>query len=140
MQIFVVHAPPSSGGATPASGRLKGGNRAKLDLAVLLAEARADLGLTYATSDLLRVAAHNLLGARLPDDSDNPHALFCSQYVERCFRKAGVALCHDSDVGTSPSEIAGSDVLEFMGSILHDPNIVPDRSADSVAVARAKMG
>ncbi|MGO9837698.1 MAG: hypothetical protein ACLP1X_26220 [Polyangiaceae bacterium] len=112
--------------------------RAKLDIAALLAEARADLGLTYATSDLLRVAAHNLFGVSLPQDSDNPHALFCSQYVERCFRKAGVALCKDSDVGTSPSEIATSDVLKFMGTILHDPNIVPDRSADNVAVAIAK--
>jgi hypothetical protein len=114
--------------------------REKLDMAALLAEARADLGLTYATSDLLRVAAHNLFGARLPDDSDNPHALFCSQYVERCFRTAGVALCKDSDVGTSPSAIAGSDVLKFMGTILHDPDIVPDRRADSVTVAGAKMG
>jgi hypothetical protein len=114
--------------------------RASMSLAALLAEARADLGLTYATSDLLRVATHNLFGARLPDDSDNPHALFCSQYVERCFRSAGVTLSKDSDVGTSPSEIASSDVLKFMGSILHDPNIVPDRRADSVAVARAKMG
>jgi hypothetical protein len=114
--------------------------REKLNMGTLLAEARADLGLTYATSDLLRVAAHNLFGARLPDDSDNPHALFCSQYVERCFRRAGVVLCKDSDVGTSPSEIASSDVLKFIGTILHDPNIVPDRSADSVAVAGAKMG
>jgi hypothetical protein len=112
--------------------------RAKLDIAALLAEARADLGLTYATSDLLRVAAHNIFGVSLPEDSDNPHALFCSQYVERCFRKAGVALCKDSDVGTSPSEIAESDVLKFMGTIVHDPNIVPDRSADSVAVAITK--
>jgi hypothetical protein len=112
--------------------------RAKLDVAALLAEARADLGLTYATSDLLRVAAHNLFGVSLPEDSDNPHALFCSQYVERCFRKAGVSLCKDSDVGTSPSEIADSNVLKFMGTIVHDPNIVPDRSADSVAVAIAK--
>jgi hypothetical protein len=108
--------------------------RSKLDIAALLAEARADLGLTYATSDLLRVAAHNIFGAALPTDCDNPHALFCSQYVERCFRKAGVALCKDSDVGTSPSEIAASEVLEFMGTILHDPNIVPDRGEDAIAL------
>ena len=111
--------------------------RAKLNMAVLLAEARADLGLTYATSDLLRVAAHSLFGAGLPSDCDNPHALFCSQYVERCFRKAGVALCKDSDVGTSPSQIAGSPILQLMGTIVHDPKIAPDRSADAILLAPA---
>jgi hypothetical protein len=111
--------------------------RGKLDLAALLAEARADLGLTYATSDLLRVAAHTLFGAGLPADCDNPHALFCSQYVARCFRKAGVALCNDSDVGTSPSEVAASPVLQLQGTILHDPSIVPDRRADSIRAAAA---
>jgi hypothetical protein len=108
--------------------------RSKLNVAALLAEARADLGLTYATSDLLRVAAHNIFGAALPSDCDNPHALFCSQYVERCFRKAGVALCKDSDVGTSPSAIAASEVLQFMGTIMHDPSIVPDRSEDAITL------
>jgi hypothetical protein len=108
--------------------------RAKLDMRTLLAEARADLGLTYATSDLLRVAAHSLFGARLPDDCDNPHALFCSQYVARCFRKAGLPLCTDTDVGTSPSEIAASEVLVYQGMIRHDPNVVPDRSSDAILV------
>jgi hypothetical protein len=107
--------------------------RAKLDIPALLAEARADLGLTYATIELLRVAAHSLFGAKLPQDCDNPHALFCSQYVERCFRKAGLPLCpQSSDVGTSPSQIAASEVLRFQGVIAHDPNIVPDRSADAI--------
>jgi hypothetical protein len=109
--------------------------RAKLDLAVLLSEARADLGLTYATSDLLRVAAHSLFGAGLPTDCDNPHALFCSQYVERCFRKAGVFLSADSDVGTSPSGIANSQSLIYQGMIAHDPTIVPDRSSDTILAA-----
>jgi len=106
--------------------------RAKLDIAKLLAEARADLGLTYATSDLLRVAAHRLFGAELPGDCDNPHALFCSQYVERCFRRAGLSLSKSTDVGTSPSEIAASEVLEYQGGIQHDPDVVPDRHADVI--------
>jgi hypothetical protein len=112
--------------------KLKPALRAKLDIATLLAEARADLGLTYATSDLLRVAANEILGVRLPDDCDNPHALFCSQYVARCFRRAGLALCQDTDVGTSPSEIASSDVLELQGTIMHDPDNVPDRRSDTI--------
>jgi hypothetical protein len=109
--------------------------RGKLDIGALLAEARADLGLTYATSDLLRVAAHMIMGVGLPADCDNPHALFCSQYVERCFRKAGVALSKDSDVGTSPSEIAASPILELQGTIVHDPSIVPDRRTDAIVAA-----
>src|SRR3984957_9182046 len=48
--------------------------------------------------------------------------------VERCFRAAGMPLCKDSDVGTSPSEIATSGVLQYQGTIAHDPDIVPDRS------------
>jgi hypothetical protein len=106
--------------------------KAKLDIDALLGEAKADLGLTYATSDLLRVAAHNLFGTALPADCDNPHALFCSQYVERCFRKAGIELCQASDVATSPSAIAASDVLLYAGTIVHDPSIVPNRSADAL--------
>jgi hypothetical protein len=109
--------------------------RATLDIPTLLKEARADLGLTYATSELLRVAAHSLFGSRLPADCDNPHALFCSQYVERCFRAAGMPLCKDSDVGTSPSEIAASGVLQYQGTIAHDPDIVPDRSIDAIRAA-----
>lgn len=107
--------------------------RKKVDLAALLAEAKADLGLSYATSDLLRVAAHNIFRAVLPADSVDPQALFCSQYVARCFRKGGLAF-DDSDVGTSPSEIAASEALEFRGVILHDPNIVPNRSADDIVL------
>jgi hypothetical protein len=86
---------------------------------------------------LLRVAAHGLFGIRLPGDCDNPHALFCSQYVARCFRVAGLALCQESDVGTSPSEIAASGLLEFRGALIHDPNIVPDRHADAISLSLA---
>lgn len=105
--------------------------RAKIDVAALLREAKADLGLSYATSELLRVAAHNIFRAALPKDSVDPKALFCSEYVARCFRKAGLVF-DASDVGTSPSQIAASDALQFQGVILHDPGIVPDRSSDDI--------
>ncbi len=107
--------------------------RAEVDVAALMAEARADLGLTYATSDLLRVAAHDLFGAGLPHDCDNPHALFCSQYVERCFRRGGLRLSNASDVGTSPGAIATSSALAYVATIRHDPSVVPKRTADAVA-------
>ena len=110
--------------------------RAKLDIAALLTEARADLGLAYARKELLRAAGHFLFGAKLPSDPNDPNALFCSQYVERCFRRAGLSLCKDTDGGTSPSEIATSDVLQYRGTIAHDPSIVPDRHIDAIGAAR----
>lgn len=110
--------------------------RAKLDIAALLAEARADLGLAYARKELLQAAGHFLFGAKLPSDPNDPNSLFCSQYVERCFRKAGLSLGTDTDGGTSPSEIAASGVLQYKGTIAHDPSIVPDRHADAIGLAR----
>ena len=109
--------------------------RAKLDMAMLMAEARANLGLSYARHELVRAAGHFLFGAKLPSDPDNPSALFCSQYVERCFRKAGLPLSKDTDDGTSPAEIAASDVLQFKGTILHDPKVTQDRLRDRIALS-----
>jgi hypothetical protein len=80
---------------------------------------------------LLRVAAHNIFSAALPPDCDDPKALFCSQYVSRCFRKAGCIL-GPTDVGVSPSEIAGAVHLQYKGVILHDPDAVPARSRDEI--------
>jgi hypothetical protein len=106
--------------------------RAKMNIAAMLAEAKSDLGLTYATSDLLRVAAHNIFSAALPADCDDPKALFCSQYVARCYRRAGCIL-GPTDVGVSPSGIAGAaHALKFRGVILHDPDSVPARSRDEI--------
>lgn len=110
--------------------------RQRLDLAAFFEEAKADLGLTYATSNLLRVAAHNIFNTPLPADCVDANSLFCSEYVARCFRKGGLAF-RASDVGTSPSHIAASDALEFMGAILHDPSIVPDRRAEIVSPGSA---
>jgi hypothetical protein len=117
--------------------KLRSELKTKLDMVRLLEEAKADLGLTYATSELLRVAAKSIFGVSLdlPQDCENPHALFCSQYVARCFRLAGVDLAGATDVGTSPSQIAASKYLEFRGTILHDPSLLGTRTKDAIAAS-----
>ncbi len=112
--------------------RIAPSHRARLDIASLMAEARADLGLGYAKEGMLKAAEHFLFGAHISEDPNDPRALFCSQYVERCFRKAGLSLSKDADAATSPTQISASTALEYMGTFVHDPSIVPDRSVDAV--------
>ncbi|MGH7436743.1 MAG: hypothetical protein ACRENE_13805 [Polyangiaceae bacterium] len=106
--------------------------RAKLDIAALMAEARADLGLGYAREGMLKAAEHFLFGAHITEDPKDPRALFCSQYVERCYRQAGVRLSTDGDNVTSPTEISSSKAIEYVGTFVHDPSIVPNRRVDAV--------
>ncbi len=112
--------------------RIAPAQRARLDLSKLMAEARADLGLGYAKEGMLKAAEHFIFGAHITEDPNDPRALFCSQYVERCFRKAGAVLSKDVDAATSPTEISSSNILEYQGTFVHDPSIVPDRSVDAV--------
>jgi hypothetical protein len=115
--------------------RIAPAQRAKLNIAALMAEARADLGLGYAKEGMLKAAEHFIFGAQISEDPGNPQALFCSQYVERCFRVAGLALDRDSDGATSPTEISASQVLEYQGTFVHDPSIVPNRELDAIQAA-----
>jgi len=118
--------------------RIAPAQRARLDLAKLMAEARADLGLGYAKEGMLKAAEHFIFGAHVSEDPGDPRALFCSQYVERCFRRAGLSLSKDTDGATSPTEISASKVLEYQGTFVHDPSIVPVRSNDSIRPAAQK--
>ena len=86
----------------------------------IIEEAQVNLGLSYAHSDLLRTILHDVAGMQLPEDCEEPRALFCSQYVARCFRRAGLPLHPQSDIETFPSEIALSPVLRFVGTIVPD--------------------
>ncbi len=106
--------------------------RAKVDLSKLARTARSALGLRYAKLDLLRVAAHLLFHLGLPRYRRDPEALFCSQYVSRCFRIAGLDLAPQSDVGTSPEQIASSHWLRYAGTIPHDPRRNPVRHVDDI--------
>jgi hypothetical protein len=112
--------------------RIKPDQRKRLDIAALMAEARANLGLGYAKEGMLKAAEHYIFGAHITDDPGDARALFCSQYVTRCFRKAGATLSTDTDADTSPTEISTSGVLEYQGTFVHDPSIVPVRSNDSI--------
>jgi hypothetical protein len=95
--------------------------RALVDMAALLGEAKADLGLPYSHMSLVREGAHRLFGTSLPPEEASPSGLVCSQYVSRCFRKAGLPLCDKADLDTAPTDIATSSVLELIGTIVADP-------------------
>lgn len=88
----------------------------------IIEEAQVNLGLSYAHSDLLRTILNDVAGMELPQDCEEPRALFCSQYVARCFRRADLPLHPQSDIETFPSEIALSPVLKFVGTIVPDLN------------------
>ncbi len=94
--------------------------RAKVDPVDILEEAKTNLGLAYGTVDVLRTILHDIAGMDLPEDCENPHALFCSQYVARCFRRAGLPLTEEPDMAVFPSEIASSPVLTYMGTLVCD--------------------
>jgi hypothetical protein len=110
--------------------------RAKVDLSKLARTARSALGLRYAKLDLLRVGAHLLFHLGLPRYRRDPEALFCSQYVSRCFRTAGLDLAPQSDVGTSPEQISSSHWLRYAGTIPHDPRRNPVRHVDDIPELR----
>lgn len=90
----------------------------------------------YAKLDLLRVGAHLLFHLGLPRYLRDPEALFCSQYVSRCFRTAGLDLASQSDVGTSPEHISSSRWLRYAGTIPHDPRRNPVRHVDDIPELR----
>lgn len=95
--------------------------RQRVNVSSIIEEAQVNLGLAYGKTALLRTILHDVVGLRLPDDCEHPEALFCSQYVARCFRRAGLPLQPQSDIATFPSEIALSPILRFIGTIV--PNM-----------------
>jgi hypothetical protein len=98
----------------------------------VLREARSDLGLAYGYVDLLRNIARWAVRVRLADPS-RPRAMFCSEYVERCFREAGMSLTSRPDIVTFPKHIAASKLASYVGSIPHDPKLLDSRDDDAVA-------
>lgn len=103
-----------------------------LDKKAILDEAKADLGLDYSISvplkDMIKTAFHQ----KLPANARDPHALFCSQYVERAFRIGGFPLVDVVDVLAAPTDLAESGKLRYMGSVEHDPSHVINRRKDAV--------
>jgi|HubBroStandDraft_4_1064222.scaffolds.fasta_scaffold179904_2 hypothetical protein len=117
-----VEAVPMRVGLTGYEGaadlyKLRPAARATIDIAALVVEAKADLGLPYSHVDLLREGAHVLLGTSLPAEGAGPPGYLCSQYVAHCFRKAGLPLCDKRDLDTSPTDIATCPSLELIGTL-----------------------
>jgi hypothetical protein len=100
-------------------------------LAAVLTEAKSDLGLSYGFGDLLRNIWHFIAKVKLADPSW-PRAMFCSEYVERCFREGGISLTGRPDITTFPKDIAVSPHLEYMATIPHDPRVDEARDRDAV--------
>lgn len=98
-------------------------------------EAKADLGLPYGFGDLLRNLKRWLTKVKLSDPSW-PRAMYCSEYVERCFRVGGIPLSDRPDIITMPKHIAASPLLEYGATIPHDPKRRDPRSLDDVRAAR----
>jgi len=100
-------------------------------LQAVLTEAKSDLGLSYGFGDLLRNILHWLANFKLKDPM-KPGAMFCSEYVERCFRVAGMSLTGKPDITTFPKDIAASPHLAYQATILHDPDAANVRKRDAV--------
>jgi hypothetical protein len=102
-----------------------------LKLGRALREAKSDLGLAYGYLDLLRNIARWAVHVRLADPT-RPRAMFCSEYVERCFREAGMSLTNRPDIVTFPKHIAASPLVSYVGTIPHDPKLLDARDDDAV--------
>ena len=100
-------------------------------LGAVLVEAKSDLGLSYGFGDLLRNIWHWIAKVKLADPV-NPRAMFCSEYVERCFREGGMSLTGKPDITTFPKDIAASPHLGYMATIPHDPDDADHRDRDAV--------
>ncbi|HVP15354.1 MAG TPA: hypothetical protein VMS88_07405 [Terriglobales bacterium] len=100
-------------------------------LAAVLVEAKSDLGLAYGFGDLLRNIWHWIAKIKLADPV-YPRAMFCSEYVERCFRTGGMSLTGKPDITTFPKDIAASQHLEYMATIPHVTNDTDARDRDAV--------
>jgi hypothetical protein len=101
--------------------------------AAILAEAMHGLSTPFSTGGIAWLAWRILLGRYrgTGDAKKRPPAMFCSQYVSRCYRVAGLDLSPDTaDDCTSPGEIARSEVMMLRGILHRDPE---ERLADEPA-------
>ena len=97
----------------------------------MLWEARSELGLPFGMVDLLRSLGRYLWHFKIRDVR-TPKGMFCSEYVERAFRLGGMPLVDSADIATFPQDLAGSPLIEYMGTIEHDPNNPPRRTIDDL--------
>jgi hypothetical protein len=100
-------------------------------LRATLAEAKSDLGLAYGFRDLWRNIVRWAVRVKLADPV-RPRSMFCSEYVERCFREGGMSLTNRPDITTFPKHIASSPLASYVGTIPHDPRLLATRDRDTV--------
>jgi hypothetical protein len=107
--------------------RVKEQYRKELDLKMLLYEARKDLGYRFDYAGVSRSTFSRVLralgivhrwgGYDLSQDSRRQRALYCSEYVERCFGRGGLPLSSRQENDTLPGDIAKSDKLVFQATL-----------------------
>jgi hypothetical protein len=117
-----VHTVPLSTAIARYSGRvdlykLTPAARADVDFDKLHREAKADLELRFSLFGLMMLGLHMVLRTRAPKQRGHPNALFCSQYVCRCFRVAELRFVSVPDNQCSPEEIEKSTHLKYAASI-----------------------
>jgi len=100
-------------------------------LRIMLAEAKADLGMSYGYVDLAKALWGYLKKVKLSDPI-SPKGLYCSEYVERCYDRGDISLTGRPDIATFPQQIAESPHVQYMYSIRHDPTKPDDRRRDDV--------
>jgi hypothetical protein len=95
-----------------------------LDRDAIITEAVNGLTTPFGTPGILWLVLRMLLGRYrgTPDPKRRPPAMFCSQYVARCYRVAGLDLVPGiADDCTSPGEIARSEIMMLRGILHRDP-------------------
>jgi hypothetical protein len=97
--------------------------RGSFDASALLGEAQAHLGLEYNMGEVVHAGAHVLLGAPAPSVPRQPSPTYCSAFVARCFRAAGLALVDAPDNLLSPDQLSRSAELVFRGSIYSSDSV-----------------
>ena len=116
------------------------------------AEGKSDLGVSDGYLALLKNLAHWAFNFKLTDPT-HPKGMFCSQYVEHCFRTGGIPIAQSeaegdgsrppsehwfrhrkprSDIATFPKHIAYSPHVEYAATIRHNPKHEASREDDDV--------
>lgn len=104
---------------------------AETRLQAVFREAKADLGLPFGVRDLIKRLFRWLRVVKLRDPV-SPRGMFCSEYVERCFRIGGMPLRDAKDIATFPQQIAESRYIEYVATIVHDNARLQPRDVDDV--------
>jgi hypothetical protein len=117
-----VHAVPLSTAIAAYSGRvdwyrLTPATRADLNFDALHREAKAELELRFSLLGLLTLGLHMVLRIPAPKQRGQPNALFCSQYVCRCYRIAGLRFVSVPDNECAPEDLEKSNHLQYAASV-----------------------